>query len=183
MSGKNLTFKLVMDEDIKDYVSNTKQAQEVMLGIFEYINMLQDSRIKLFQEASMETVLNLDSNGNPIQFLIHDGTTHDVKVAPGLVDKIDLTDTDVLSAEKGYDSKALREQIERTSTKAKIPKKSNTLSNNHYMDWHLYKIRHLVENTFARIKQFRGIATRYDKLKQNYENSVALACIFIWLPL
>ena len=51
------------------------------------------------------------------------------------------------------------------------------------MDWHLYKIRHLVENTFARIKQFRGIATRYDKLKQNYENSVALACIFIWLPL
>ena len=57
MSGKNLTFKLVIDEDIKDYVSNTKQAQEVMLGIFEHINMLQDSRIKLFQEASMETVL------------------------------------------------------------------------------------------------------------------------------
>jgi predicted DNA-binding protein with PD1-like motif len=57
MSGKNLTFKLVMDKDIKDYVSNTKQAQEVMLGIFEHINMLQDSRIKLFQEASMETVL------------------------------------------------------------------------------------------------------------------------------
>lgn len=57
MSGKNLTFKLVMDKDIKDYVSNTKQAQEVMLGIFEHINMLQDSRIKLFKEASMETVL------------------------------------------------------------------------------------------------------------------------------
>ena len=38
------------------------------------------------------------------------------------------------------------------------------------------KIRHLAENTFARLKHFRGIATRYDKLKQNYENSVALAC-------
>jgi len=37
--------------------------------------------------------LAVDSNGNPIQFLIHDGTTHDVKVAPELVDKIDLTDT------------------------------------------------------------------------------------------
>ncbi|MDM1304881.1 transposase, partial [Acinetobacter indicus] len=34
-----------------------------------------------------------------------------------------------------------------------------------------------------RLKQFRGIATRYDKLKQSYENSVALVCIFIWLPL
>ena len=44
--------------------------------------------------------LAVDSNGNPIQFLIHDGTTHDVKVAPALVDKIDLTDTDVLSAER-----------------------------------------------------------------------------------
>ena len=51
------------------------------------------------------------------------------------------------------------------------------------MDWYLYKIRHLVENTFARLKHFRGIVTRYDKLQQNYENSVALACIFIWLPL
>lgn len=39
--------------------------------------------------------LAVDSNGNPIQFLIHDGTTHDVKVAPALVDKIDLTDTDI----------------------------------------------------------------------------------------
>ncbi|MEG2885436.1 MAG: transposase [Acinetobacter sp.] len=36
-----------------------------------------------------------------------------------------------------------------------------------------------VENTFARLKQFRGIATHYDKLKRNYESSVALACIFI----
>lgn len=74
-------------------------------------------------------------------------------------------------------------QMEKTATKANIPKKSNTRSNNDEMDWYLYKISHLVENTFARLKQFRGIATRYDKLKQNYESSVALACIFIWLPL
>ncbi|VXA83845.1 transposase (fragment) [Acinetobacter sp. 8I-beige] len=51
------------------------------------------------------------------------------------------------------------------------------------MHWYLYKIRKLVKNTFAKIKQFRGIATPYDKLKQNHENSVALACIFIWLLL
>ena len=52
-----------------------------------------------------------------------------------------------------------------------------------HMDWYLYKIRHLVENALARLKHFRGIATRYDKLKKTCENSVALACIFIWLPL
>lgn len=45
--------------------------------------------------------LAVDSNGNPIQFLIYDGTTHDMKVAPALVNEIDLTDTDVLSADKG----------------------------------------------------------------------------------
>ncbi len=43
------------------------------------------------------------------------------------------------------------------------------------MDWYLYKIRHLVENMFCRLKQFRGIATRYDKLKRNYQSSVAFS--------
>jgi len=106
-----------------------------------------------------------------------------VRVAPALVDSIDLKDTDALCAVTGYDSELLRKQIEKTATKANIPKKYNTRSNNDYMDWYLYKIRQLVENTFVRLKQFRGIATRYDKLKRNYENSLALACIFIWLPL
>ena len=44
------------------------------------------------------------------------------------------------------------------------------------MDWGLYKYRHLVENVFARLKHFRAIATRYDKLKRNYASMVALAC-------
>ena len=99
-------------------------------------------------------------------------------MAPKLVDSLDLKETEILCADKGYDSEPLREQIEKTGTQANIPKKSNTLSNNDHMDWYSYKIRHLVENAFARLKHFRGIATRYDKLKQSYENSVALACIF-----
>ena len=92
---------------------------------------------------------------------------------------LDLEQTEILCADKGYDSEPLRNQIKVTQTKANIPKKSNTKTSNDHMDWYLYKIRHLVENTFARLKHFRGIATRYDKLKRNYENSVALACIFI----
>ena len=51
------------------------------------------------------------------------------------------------------------------------------------MDWYLYKIRHLVENTFARLKHYRSIATRYDKLKRNYLSMVLLGCIMVWLPL
>ncbi len=47
----------------------------------------------------------------------------------------------------------------------------------------LYKYRHLVENIFARLKQFRSIATRYDKLKRNYASMLAMACSYIWLPM
>jgi transposase len=41
----------------------------------------------------------------------------------------------------------------------------------------------LIENVFARLKHFRAIATRYDKLKRNFEGSMALACAFLWLPM
>jgi transposase len=50
------------------------------------------------------------------------------------------------------------------------------------MDWRLYKHGHLVENAFAQLKYFRTIATRYDKLKRNYQAVLALACCFMWLP-
>lgn len=51
------------------------------------------------------------------------------------------------------------------------------------LDWYLYRCRYLVENALARLKLFRGIATRYDKLKDSCGAAIMLACIFIWLPL
>ena len=54
------------------------------------------------------------------------GTTHDVKVAPDLIDALDLKETKVLCVDKGYDSDLLRTKIEDTQTKANIPKKCNS---------------------------------------------------------
>ncbi|MEC5210894.1 transposase [Psychrobacter sp. PL15] len=125
--------------------------------------------------------LAVDAHGNPISFILSDGTTHDVRVAPDLVDKIDLSNTDILCADKGYDSDTLREHIKQAGSFDNSPRKKNTKSDNHHMDWDLYKIRHLVENAFAHLKRFRAVATRYDKLKQSYENTVALAGAYIWL--
>lgn len=88
--------------------------------------------------------LAVDANGNPIEFIIVDGTTHDVKVAPALIDALELKETKILCADKGYVSGPLREKIENTETKSNIPKKPNSKSSNQYMDWYLYKIRHLV---------------------------------------
>ncbi|EBV7133001.1 IS5-like element ISAba31 family transposase, partial [Salmonella enterica subsp. enterica serovar Braenderup] len=58
--------------------------------------------------------LIVDAHGNPIDFMITDGTTHDVKVAPDLISTLDLKETKVVCADKGYDSEPLREQIRKT---------------------------------------------------------------------
>ena len=86
-------------------------------------------------------------------------------------------------ADKGYDSEEVRDTIHKKSSIPVIPRKSNSKIGNTDMDWCLYKYRHLVENLFARIKHFRAIATRFDKLKRNYASVVAMACAFLWLPM
>ena len=86
-------------------------------------------------------------------------------------------------ADKEYDSEKIREQIRSRGAIAVIPRKSNSVIGNADMDWSLYHHRHLVENAFARLKHFRRLATRYDKLKRNYESVVAMACRFLWLSM
>ncbi len=51
------------------------------------------------------------------------------------------------------------------------------------MDWCLYKYRHLVENAFGRIKHYRAISSRYDKLERNYASMLSLAFMLMWLPM
>ena len=122
-----------------------------------------------------------DACGFPIDFMITSGEVHDCKVAPEFIAR--LPAADYTMADKGYDKEALRELIQEKGSIPIIPRKSNSKIGNDHMDWDLYKYRHLVENIFARIKHFRAIATRYDKLKRNYQSMVALACGFMWLPM
>ena len=127
--------------------------------------------------------LMVDACGNPLEVIITAGNINDISVAPELVAAIDLAETQAVIADKGYDSDKLRAQIEEEGSQANIPYKRDREEKNKDMDWYLYKIRHLVENTFARLKHYRAIATRYDKLKRNYLSMVLLGCIMVWLPL
>jgi hypothetical protein len=77
----------------------------------------------------------------------------------------------------------LREKIKNKKSIPIIPKKKNSKTGNKDLDWDLYKLRHLIENTFARLKHFRSIATRFDKLGRNYKGMLSMACLFLWLPL
>lgn len=123
----------------------------------------------------------VDAFGLPIEFILTGGEVHDCKVAPEFVAILSPSAYKIF--DKGYDSEELREQIRDESCEPIIPRKSNSTIGNDDMDWGLYKLRHLVENVFARLKHFRSIATRYDKLKRNYESMLALACGYLWLPM
>ncbi len=86
----------------------------------------------------------------------------------------------MLLADKGYDANALREAVRNKKAWANIPPKANRRDPVCFSK-HLYKARNLVERFFNRIKQFRRIATRYDKLAENFLAAVKLASIRIWL--
>ena len=118
--------------------------------------------------------LMVDACGNLLEIIITTGKVNDVSVAPELIAAVDLGETEAVSADKGYDSDKLRAQIEEEGSKANIPYKRDREGKNKDMNWYLYKIRHLVENAFARLKHYRAIATRYDKLKRNYLSTVLL---------
>ena len=121
------------------------------------------------------------AHGNPIDFEITEGEVHDVKAAPKIIEKVGVAENFI--ADKGYDSDPLREQLRSLNINPVIPRKSNSTKTNYEFDAHLYKIRHLVENLFARLKHFRSIATRYEKLARNFRAMLFLACTFIWIKL
>ena len=82
--------------------------------------------------------------------------------------------------DKAFDIDELRGKLARHGCMACIPPKSNR-KNQYYYDEELYKRRHVVENFFGRIKIYRRIATRYEKLAETYMGFVTIAAILDWL--
>ena len=125
--------------------------------------------------------MHADSHGNPVNFEITEGQVHDMKKATELLEGVGPGA--ILINDKGYDSEELREAARAKGVTPCIPRKRNSSKPNEGFDRDLYKHRHLVENLFAKLKNFRALATRYDKLKRNYAAVVSLACAWIWLGL
>ncbi|MCE2596761.1 IS5 family transposase [Motilimonas cestriensis] len=126
--------------------------------------------------------LAVDSGGLPIYFELSEGQRNDIARAVSLIDH--PKEVNVFIADKGYDSEALRAYVDSKGGKTIIPKRNYRQDiDKESMDWCLYKYRHLVENAFARIKHFRAISTRYDKLARNYASMVSLAFAIMWLPM
>jgi transposase len=120
----------------------------------------------------------VDALGNPTGFVLTPGQAHDLEGADHLLRQIQA---DVLIADKAFDADdRVIKPLAEAGKLAVIPPRANRKEPRPY-DRDLYKARHLIENFFAKLKQYRAIATRYDKTASNFLAAVYLAASIIWL--
>ena len=105
------------------------------------------------------------------------GQVHDSKQAVPLLEGLH---PDAVVADKAYDADALIAHILEIGSTAVIPPRSNRIAQRSF-DKHQYKHRNLIERFFLRIKHFRRIATRYDKLAERFSSFIAIVAAFLWL--
>jgi transposase len=120
----------------------------------------------------------VDALGNPTGFHLTPGQACDLDGADVLLEDIPA---DTILADKGYDAdQRVIERLPQQGKTSVIPPKRHRKTPREY-DKELYKARHLIENFFARLKQYRAIATRYDKLAQTFLSAIYMAATIIWL--
>ncbi len=120
----------------------------------------------------------VDTEGRPIALELTAGQTHDSQMAEPLLDA--LAPGSTLLADRAYDTNALRAFASEKKAWANIPPKRNRTETFAFSPW-VYRQRNHVERFFNKIKNFRGIATRYDKNPLNFLAGVKIAAIRIWI--
>jgi len=119
----------------------------------------------------------VDALGNPVRFILTAGQHSEIKQAEALITGLP---TQYVIADKGYDSDEFIATIEANQATAVIPPKSNRKITRQY-DKVLYRERNLVERTFQKLKHYRRIATRYERLAITYQAMLSLVATLIWL--
>ena len=113
----------------------------------------------------------------PVRIIITAGTTADCKLGEELIKGIDAL---ALLADRGYDVDAIIATALSAGMEVVIPPKKNRIIMREY-DHYLYKLRHLVENAFLKLKGWRGIATRYAKCSDSFLAAVQIRSLYLWL--
>ena len=115
--------------------------------------------------------------GCPVRFALTAGQKGDAPQAEALL--ADLP-AEVVMADAAYDSDAIREVIAGKGALAVIPNNPSR-AQRHPVDEHLYAMRSLIECCFSKLKQFRRVATRYEKTARNFLAVVTIAAIVLWI--
>ena len=119
----------------------------------------------------------VDALGNPLALSLTGGQVHDISQAKTLTAEVW---PEALLGDKGYDADSFIESLQVRAIKPIIPPKSNRKIKRD-CDFALYAERNLIERFFNFIKQFRGIATRYEKTARNFLAGRHLICAIAWL--
>jgi transposase len=119
----------------------------------------------------------VDEHGLPVRISLSAGQSHDLNAAPGLLNGLRCRH---VVADRGYDSHAFLSLIRASGAKAHIPTPRDRLIQRS-VNRRIYRQRNLVERFFCRLKHFRRVATRFDKLARNFLASVLLASTRIWI--
>ena len=121
--------------------------------------------------------MTVDALGNPLRVILSAGQVSDIDYAAQLIEHLP---TQAVIADKGYDADHFVARVEAAGAQTVIPPRSNRLTPRPF-DRHLYRERNLIERFFARLKHFRRIATRYDKLARSFLSFIHIGCCFVWL--
>ena len=122
----------------------------------------------------------VDSKGRPLNFVITGGQVHNSQAAEALLHT--QRSPLAVTADKAYDSKKVRQQIRDDGALPVIPSRDNA-ANKAYCPKRIYRRRHKIENFFCGIKDWRRIATRYDKLARNFLAANNLVGALYWVRL
>ena len=120
----------------------------------------------------------VDALGNPVGFHLTGGQEHDLAGADALLPDLEVG---TLIADKAFDAdERVRALLAEAGKAAVIPPRKIRKTARAF-DTDLYQARHLIETFFAKLKQFRAIATRYDKTARCFLAGIHLAATLIWL--
>lgn len=120
-----------------------------------------------------------DALGNPLDFILTGGQASDIGQAEALL-QLTPSGAGALLGDKGYDSDAFVEAIQKQGMQPVIPPRSNRVAPRH-CDWFVYKERHLIECFFGKIKHYRRVFSRFEKLSRNYMGFIRFVSALIWL--
>jgi transposase len=115
--------------------------------------------------------------GNAVRFILTGGERNDITQAESLVKDFSAA---YVIADKGYDSEAFVLHLKERDSEAVIPSRTNHKVQRE-IDTHLYKERHLIENQIGKLKHFRRVFSRFDKLAKNYLSFIYFASSVVWL--
>ena len=119
----------------------------------------------------------VDALGNALRFHLTGGERHDKTEAEALIKGFQ---TEAVIADKGYDSDDFLEAVKEQGAEAVIPLRANRKEQRE-VDWHLYRERHLVECFINKIKHYRRVFSRFEKLSKNYLSFVHFVSSLVWL--